>query len=139
MPPAKKATKKPEAPAPVRLLKARSANVLEGKKVVSLMRGDEVPAEHVEYLDSIGALFPLEADQIEEGTEAQTLPALDAKEMSAEDLAKAISERELSAEDTIALAEGDKELASKVLEAEDAASGGSPREDVKAQLEALQG
>ncbi len=140
MPPAKKPAKKPAAPAPVRLLKARSVNVLDGKKIVTLMRGDEVPAEHVEYLDSIGALLPLDPSQIEEGAEAPaaTLPALDAKELSVEDLAKAIAERELSTEDTVALAQGDKDLALKVFEAETAASGGSPREDVVTQLEALQ-
>jgi hypothetical protein len=65
--------------------------------------------------------------------------APDVASSSVAELSAWISEESPNGSDTVALAEGDPELAAKVLEAERAATGGDPRKGVERKLTALAG
>lgn len=129
---------------PQRVLFARAATVKVKGKPVDVFRGQPIPsgvsADDVEKLDAQGALVPLEPDPVDDVTgdgSPAVNPPFDLAEADAAAIAAHIREHELTAAQTVELAGGDKALAEKILEAEDAATDGSPRDDVVTGLAAI--
>lgn len=63
--------------------------------------------------------------------------SFDVDSASVSQLAGQIKEQKPNADDTVALAQGDRRLAEKVLEAERLATGGNPRQGVEQQLQKI--
>jgi hypothetical protein len=114
------------------------------------VRGDQVDVDDLSdaeltKLEDLGAFFSDEEFEaltssatVEGGVEASPTTEIN-NEMTADEVAVVITDNNLNSDQTIALAQGDPELAELVGEAEDIASGGDPRKTVVAGLDRIIG
>lgn len=133
-----------------------------GKKVVTVrraFRGDEVELspENIKRGDAVNAFEPLKSSKKAQTTKEDQAPVAggdpaadpsgtsadpqvdgpDISSMSDDELSKFLEEREPNEGDTVAMAGDDPELAERLLSAESAATGGSPRKGVSERLQAI--
>jgi hypothetical protein len=115
-----------------RIVKIRLHSYRVGERVVSAKRGEtiEVSKEESKRGDTLGAFYTDEELEAQESAEESEVEETPLTERSVEELISWIKDASPTEDELIAAADGDPDVAKRLLEAEGAATGGDPREGV---------